>query len=433
MGPRRRRGEGARAVAELGLALALVAAVAPSPAWALDREVAMSAARALVREGKLDQARAAFAELAAADARDDEALLGLARIDAWQGKYAEARAAMEGIVLRHPTDDDARSALIDVLTWSGDLARANTVLEEGLARTPHSASLWVRKSRAEARAGRAGAAQAAASRAESLAPSDPDVRAERDRRFTGEVRLTGRVEVYTEGLPTLPGGELEVSQQVWRLRMGLRTEHRASLSNLAGGSAYNALHAASLALAFDGGGSVGVELGFGLPATALPRFQLAAHLEGPFARRFAGRLGYAFRYYPTDVGVHLAAPSLEWSPSDVVTLTARGWVGVVANPDAAVAAGVERVQPVYAGGAGAAFSPAPRISFGFNYSYGAQLELIPEAFQVATVRSHVADAFVDWQAARWFGLRPAYRFEARSTGAFDYLVNAFELGTYFRW
>ncbi len=407
--------------------------LAPVAARADDRADAFARARTLVEEGELEDARAVYVSLVGRDPRDDEARVALARVDAWLGRYDVSLVALDAVLARHPDDDEVRALRIDVLLWSGRTSEASRALEEGLARSPQSPALWVRRARLEQRRGQSTAAIDALDRAEALAPADEEIRSERDRRWSGEVRAIGRAEILSDGLPTLPGGELVVTQHVERWRLWGRTEHRASLSDLQGGSAYNAAYGFGVARSFEGPIVVGLELALGEPVVAMPRYALGGFVEGPLVGPLSGRLAYNYRDYPNGVGVHIVAPALEWAIGDELAVTARGWFGVVRNPDAAVAVGVDRIQGVYAGGVGAAYQPTPAVAIRVAYAYGAQLELVPEVFRVATVRSHTIDAAVDLLLSRNVGLRPLYRFEARATDTIDYLVNAPELATYVRW
>jgi tetratricopeptide (TPR) repeat protein len=418
----------------LALALALAAALpaGTSRAAASDRDAAMTEARARIAEGALDAARAIYARLLSADPSDDEARFGLARIDAWQGRLAEAEGALRDLLTRHPADADVRASLVDVLTWRGRGDEASRVLDDGLARDPASPPLLARRAAMRHRRGDEALAIEDADRAEAATPGDADVRALRDRLFHGEARLTARVEVFSAGLPTLPAGTMELLQRVDRWSLGVRSEQGARFATAGGGRDYAALYGASVGRAL-GTWSVAIDGGVGAPAKAIPRWFAQVSGEGPLVDHLGARLAIGHRRYANELDVETAAPALFWSPSDAVTLAARYWLALVRSPDAAVAAGAERTRAVHSFGAGLTLRRGPRLAIGFDYAYGAQVDLVPEIFRITDVRAHVIDAWLDALVTRGLGVRPMYRFETRATDAFRYQVHAFEVAAYTRW
>lgn len=397
------------------------------------RDASLTEARARVADGDLDAARAIYERLLGADASDDEARFGLARLDAWQGRLAEAEATLRALLARRPRDADVRAALSDVVSWRGRVGEAEALVDEGLALDPGAAPLLARRATLRHRRGDEAAAIDDADRAEAGAPGDPDVRALRDRLFHGEARAIGRVELFSAGLPTLPAGELQLTQRIGRWSVGARTEHGARFASATGGRDYNATYAASVGRALGGGLVVSLDAGAGAPATAVPRWFAQLAGEGPLTSRLGARLALGHRAYPNGVDVELAAPALSFAPTDALLLSARYWLAIVRSPDAAVAAGADRARLVHSVGAGVRVTRGARLSFGFDWAYGAQLDLTPEIFRLTSVRAHVLDAWVDALVTRGFGLRPLYRFETRSTDAFRYQVHALELAAYTRW
>ncbi len=421
----------------LTLLLALPVANAAGEALTLSREEAIAAARAAVARGDLDAASALYRRiLAAPDARgaggpsDDEARAALARIDAWQGRLADAEAALAAVLARHPRDAEVRASLADVLGWRGRRDEANRLVDEGLALDADAPALLARRALARHRRGDEADAIDDADHAERLAPADADLGAIRDRLAHGQAQLTGRLELYSGGRPTLSGVEASAFQHLGRFTLGVRTDQGERLASVDGGKAYNGAYGLFSRWVARPSLALELEAGFGAPTTSLPNFYASLAGELALPAGFGARLGYGHREYPGSIGVDLIAPQVSWSPNDSLTFVARYWLGLVRTSDASNAT---HLSDVHAGGVGVTVRRSSRVALGFDYAYGAELDATAELYRVTTVRAHVFDGWLDWLVARSFGLRPSYRFEARSTGAVDYQVHAFELALYTRW
>lgn len=105
----------------------LAALLLAAPAAAADLKEGL----ALKKEGKLPEAQAVFAELAAADPRDADALEQLATVQGWRGDYAASVRTWNAALALRPDSGDDRLGLARVLYWSGKHAEALAALGAG--------------------------------------------------------------------------------------------------------------------------------------------------------------------------------------------------------------------------------------------------------------------------------------------------------------
>jgi len=393
------------------------------------RDELYAKARALVRTGDYPQARAVFYWLLAQNEHDDEARTALARLDARQGCRDQAERKFREVLERWPGDVDARSGLFDMLLWQGRWDDATQVIERGLAASPSSPELLMRRARLEHWRGDETEARNSAAMARSLGPVDPALErlVQRDL-FLGEARLTARVDAYPAPYAKQVVGTAQVLQRYHRLELaaGSQVLERSPITD-ARYWAQAAYHPGVGALA-------GVAFGVGAPSQAIPRYEGKVFALAPISTRLSGFFSYAFWQYANDKTVHIFAPALGLAITDELQIDLRWWTSfVVLRPPPSSGSPLVG-EAVHAVGVHVAYRTSPRLSFGGDYTYGTILDQIPAVYQLIGLRSHLITAFADWQVHPSLGVRPVLVLERRKPDNRDpLLIPTLELGVYTRW
>lgn len=398
---------------------------------ATSSDSALAEAHGLAAQRRWADARAIYLWLLARDDNDAGALFGLARIDAWEGCWALAEREYARLLAAHPPDADVRAAYADLLMWQGRFEEADRLLREGIARDPKAAALVGRMAKLIYWRGDVTRAIAAADDATRLAPDDADLRAVRDGMFSGEARLTGRLDRYPAGYDDL---FLVAAQALERFR---RFDVYAGAQLL---KRYGSAPSAPLDARYPVGAAwhpgmeiaVGWEIAPGAPANAVPNVALKTWAIAPIAWRLSGFFAYAFWHYRDDAVVHIANPALGFALPWELRLDLRAWVSSAAVPGQAAQAGDQKV----AGAAGfhLAWASTPKLGLGAWYTYGAELDRNPALFQLLSLRTHVLGAYGDFLLARDYGLRPSLGIARREApnGIAIWIPTA-EVGAYLRW
>ncbi len=327
-----------------------------------------------------------------------------------------------------PRDVDARAALIDRLIWSGQYDEADRTIDVGLTLSPGSAPLLARRAQLLHFRGDTASGRPYLKRAEALAPHDLDIRTLGDRMWLGEARMRMRRDVFPAGWPSdVTTWELWVLQRVGRAMLGVRTEQSKRPVTPYGDGTYNAFYAASLAYALGVGWTLGVEGGFGQPARAVPNALGRAFLYFPIHGPLDGYAAYTYMTFPSGVSVHLINPAIGLQITDALRIDARYWLANTATE------GSRKV--VHSIGSYAILRVRPRFAIDALYVYGSQLDrLVPAAFQLGEIRSHIFAGGFDWRVVRELGIKPQYQFEIRRNPNADVIrIHSGELAVYVRW
>lgn len=143
-----------------------------------DRPTLLDRAQTLARSAQLEAAIAAYHALLQSDPDDRDARLGLAQAYAWAGRQAAARAIYDALLRANPADPAARAGLARGLAWQGDLAGAERAWRVML--TADSADVQALTGLAQTLRwqGRPARAAAVLRRAQRIAPTDTEVRAQ---------------------------------------------------------------------------------------------------------------------------------------------------------------------------------------------------------------------------------------------------------------
>ncbi len=144
-----------------------------------DRSIGRDRARVLGWAKRFEQAATAFAALAANDPNDLEALLGLAQVLSWGGAFDSAETVYTEVLAQQADNIEAKRGLARVRSWSGDLRGAEQAWLSVLGDRPDDVPSLVGLAQTLRWQARPGDAYDVIEHAHRLAPSDPDVRIER--------------------------------------------------------------------------------------------------------------------------------------------------------------------------------------------------------------------------------------------------------------
>jgi YaiO family outer membrane protein len=149
-------------------------AAAPSRASASFDEQ-FDAARQLARDGKREEAVAAFTALLARSPNNSDVLLARGRLYAWMDRWDEAEADLTAATRASPRYADAWSALGDMYRWSDRPALAADAYAHWSALVPKDPAPHLARGRALRLAGDAGGARAEFDKARDLGAAPADV------------------------------------------------------------------------------------------------------------------------------------------------------------------------------------------------------------------------------------------------------------------
>jgi tetratricopeptide (TPR) repeat protein len=389
-------------------------------------------ARAYASDNEYAKARAIYLWLLERDAKDREARLALSRLDAWEHCYNRAEQRYHTLLREKPADIEARAGLIDILMWSERWPEARTQIDLGLALTPNAPELWQRLARWLRWSGDRAAAMRAAERAEALAPDDLDTRLLRDRLFIGQLRAGLRIDVFPHVYPDLYTATIGGLQYWKRLELGVDAQVITRTGSVDRQAIVDGLYTATGIYHANGGSSVGVSLGFGAPARAIPAFTAKGWFLLQIASRWSGFFAYSFWQYHNDKTAHIFAPAVGYALTDDIQLELRWWTSflVLQRPMASAATAV--VNAVSGRVTWRVLTP---WFLGMSYTYGPQLDQAPTQYTFLHIQSHVFNVYADWLVSRRWGVSPLLGFEWRRAqgGAPVALIYSGEVASYVRW
>ncbi len=407
-----------------------------SPA-AGDREAALLEAGSLASSGRWSDARAVYLWVLARNDGDPEALFGLARVDAWGGCYRLAEGEFLGVLEAHPEDADVRAGYVDLLLWEGQFEQAEDVLKRGLALDSTAPALLQRAARLAYWSGDATEAVRLADGAERAAPDDGDVRAERDRMFLGESRVTARVDHYPAAYQDIDTFGVQVLQRFRRFDFYVgaeRVEHKGADvpaildAHYPFGAAY---HPAK-------GFTLGAEIEPGAPAKAIADLALKGWVQVPVVHRLDAFLSYQYWHFSA-VGsepVQILNPALGFALPGDVRLEARAWISWVVS------------TVVGAVGFGLSWQATPRLALGVAGTYGVELDQttslqplnagnavgLTTSLQLLNYTTYTGTGYADWLLSRHWGVRPTLGASAREDPHGTVIgILSVEVSAYVRW
>jgi tetratricopeptide (TPR) repeat protein len=178
---------------------------APAPAGAQPGRDPATAARELVRQGRLEEAAPAYTRAVDDHPASLELRKERGRVLGWLRRYAEALSDFDHVLTITPADAEARIRRARVLAWTGQLAVAEAEYRRALADDPRAAEAhtglgdllrWQRRH-----------AEAALEyeRARAMAPGDPAPLVALARVRAGLDDLAGARALYEEALRVDPG------------------------------------------------------------------------------------------------------------------------------------------------------------------------------------------------------------------------------------
>jgi tetratricopeptide (TPR) repeat protein len=144
-----------------------------------NRSVRNARARILALAARLDESIALYDSLVRSDPADRDARLGLGRILGWAGRLDSAGAVYAGLLTRDSGDAEAWAGLAQTQSWAGRLRQAEHTLERALVADSASVGALVALTQTLRWQGRDAAADAVLRRAEAIAPTNADVRTQR--------------------------------------------------------------------------------------------------------------------------------------------------------------------------------------------------------------------------------------------------------------
>jgi YaiO family outer membrane protein len=403
-----------------------------------DEPASVERGRAMVRDGRFEEALVVFDSVLARFPGDLEARKQRARVLSFMKRHDEALAELDHVLSVTPQDTEARTARGRILGWAGRYDAAEAELRRAIAVHPRAAEAFVALGDVLARQGRPAEAALAYARAHELAPADAAsvIGLARLRYHAGDLQAAKAA--YQEALRIEPGNseareglaqvEAALARQRFRVDLGYRFD-RLTLG-------HTDWHQGSAQLAFRP--TPGTSLFVGLDqyhrfdrddtqitiggAQRLPRgFTLAGSVTlGPDAAVVARQiydvegtyeategitalLRYRRMTYVGDVSVDLVSPGVELTWPGRVALLARYYFA-----DSS-ASGIG-----HAGSLRLTLFPGGRLSPYVGAAYGR------ETFAAGTVEQTVtgttvtaATAGMVWRFTEWSGVRLEYAYEGR--------------------
>lgn len=155
----------------------------PLTLGAQERTSPHAIARAHAIAGRTDRAIALFDSLRAIVPMDRDATLGAATALAWGKRYAEAELRYRDMLVRWPADLEAAQGLARVTAWRGDWEASERQWRALLDRDPQHPEHWLGLAQVLRWQNRRGEALGVLERGLSIAPSHPELRAERRRAY----------------------------------------------------------------------------------------------------------------------------------------------------------------------------------------------------------------------------------------------------------
>jgi tetratricopeptide (TPR) repeat protein len=394
---------------------------------AADREAALLEGGSLSSSNRWADARAVYLWVLARHEDDPEALFGLARLDSWGGCYRLAEGEYLRILAVHPEDADVRAGYIDLLLWQGEIDAAARVLKRGLARDPTAAPLLQRAARLAYWSGDASAAVALGDAAELAAPDDGDVRAERDRLFLGEARLTGRIDHYPPGYQDLETYGVQVLQRLGRFDLygGAEIVERSGVADVS--NIVDAHYPIGLAYHPARGMTVGAEVEPGAPATAIADLALKVWVQAPVVHGVDAFWAYQLWHFSTGPEiVQILNPDIGIALPYELRLDVRGWISAATL--------AHNTRFVGAGGLQLGWQPTARLGVGVACTYGAELDQNPTLAQLLDYKAGVLSVYADRLISRHWGVRPTIGLDRRvAPDGTAIWIESGEVSAYARW
>lgn len=393
-----------------------------------DPEALLKQARALAAEQRYGRARHVYDVLITRQQEVREARLGLARVDAWEHCYAQSETSYRAWLERAPNDVEAVAGLFDVLLWSDRLDQAEQVVERALRAVPQAPELLRRRALVHMRRDRPADAIRAADQALARTPDDPELQAFRERMFLAQLRGYARWDRYFGDYPDLHSFGLAYWQRVSRLELSLD----ALVVERSGGALPKAIVDAQYALGvgyhFGPRATLGGVFGFGAPAKALPQWLGKLWLSSQWSALIGTHVSYAIWEYSNNKTVHIVAPVVTFTPSELLSFDLRyygTWLVLHQAGD-----DPQRFVSTVAGRAVAQLTAAFRL--GLSYTYGAQLDQAALS-DIISFRSHVLSVFGEYRPSGRWGLQPLFSVERRAIRDRALWIGSVELGAYVRW
>jgi tetratricopeptide (TPR) repeat protein len=144
-----------------------------------DRSVRAARARTLSWASRLDESIALYDSLVRTDRSDREAWLGLGRVLGWAGQTDSAAAVYRSMLARDSTDAAAWAGLAQTQSWAGHLRTAERTWHRAVRADATQVAALVGLAQTLRWEGRNAAAAEVVARAERLAPTNADVRTQR--------------------------------------------------------------------------------------------------------------------------------------------------------------------------------------------------------------------------------------------------------------
>lgn len=393
-----------------------------------DPAALLTQARALAAEQRYGRARYVYDALLERQQEVREARLGLARVDAWEHCYAQAELSYRAWLEHAPNDVEALAGLFDVLLWTERLDEAEQLVERSLRAEPQAPELLRRRALVYLRRDQPAKAITAAEQALARAPHDPELRAFRDRIFLSQLRAYARWDRYFGDFPDLHSFALAYWQRVSNFELNLD----ALVVERSGGALPKAIVDAQYTLGvsyhFGPRATLGGVFGFGAPAKALPRWIGKLWLNSQWSALVGTHLSYAVWDYSADKTVHIVAPVVTLTPSELLSFELRYYVTWLVLHQAGE--DMQRIAHTVAGRAVAQLTADLRL--GLSYAYGAQLDQATLS-AIISFRSHVLSLFADYRPGGRWGLQPLLSVERRAIQERSVWIGSVELGAYVRW
>jgi hypothetical protein len=182
----------------------------------------------------------------------------------------------------------------------------------------------------------------------------------------------------------------------------------------------------------------GVELGYGTPAIAIPKYAMKVSVSSVLPDRFTGSFAYSLwsfdssRIVPNgSFLVHIFNPTLSYELTDAIELAVRWWTAYVSIPPTSEGTNTLVAGTAHSIGLHGAWHMRPSLTFSGDYTYGVSLDTNPTLTQLFTIRSHVVAAGVDWRFQRELGVHGVMGLEHRLE--VDINIPSLGAGFYARW
>lgn len=392
----------------------------------------MAEARLYSKHEHFPQARAMYLWLLEDSPYDDDAHVALARVDAWDGCYDRAEQRLREVLGRNPGNHEARGALVDVLMWQLRYDDAHAVLEAGLKDDPNAGELWMRLARLHAWEGDATRAVEAADRAAELMPDDEAARDLREHMYLYQLRVFVRDDIYPPAYANIYSAGLQFLRRWHKFELTLDGTWVARAGGLDPNAIIDGIYSVGLLYHIDRV-TLGLGLGFGLPARAIPALTAKGSAEFPLIPRWSGLLGYAFWEYENGKRIHIFNAGIAYELSDAWRFDLLWWFTHVLAPRPAsfYPQVSDRVHVV---SLRVSWRHSPHFMIGGHYTWGPQLDQTEDPEKLLSLNSHLFGFFADWLITHEWGLQPSVDFEwRRQEDTLAMWIVSVQLAAYHRW